>query len=518
MQPTVELNAGRIEGRRHGRTMVFRGVPYGGDTGGAARLRHAGDPPAPPAVADQIGPRAPQVVPEGKGPSFYSFLADPSPMSEDCLRLNVFAPVGSEGPKPVMVWLHGGAWISGSGNRPCVHGSTLADKGDVVVVTLNHRLNAFGFAWDGTDATDPNVGMTDIVKALEWVRDNIAAFGGDPGCVTIFGQSGGGAKVSVLMAMPAARGLFHRAIVQSASLHLEMATPERAVRCTELLYDELGLKIGSGDGLADVPMDAILKARLRAVERNDGIDDFRPVLDGTVLPADPFTDQGPDQGMALHKDVPLMIGWTKNEMSFFLGVEGPTIYDMEEARARGIIAGFFNMTEAETTPLYDAFRDMMGDPRPACVAEAILSDSRYGRNCRISTELRAGAGGAPVYHYRVDWQAAPWGGVMGAPHTVCIPLVFGTTDTAREMLGRDDLADALSDKVLGAWARFAYTGDPNGGALPDWPAYDATRRPTMLFDTDCRVADDPAAEVQALIAPWPRFQVGMMLKGVKRAV
>lgn len=512
MQPTVDLENGRVEGRALGRTMVFRGIRYGGDTGGKGRFQRASPPPAPPAVADQIGPRAPQVIPAGKVPGFYSFLNDPSPMSEDCLHLNVFAPLDNPTKKPVMVWLHGGAWISGSGNRPCVHGSALAERGDVVVVTLNHRLNAFGFTWDGTDATDPNVGMTDIVKALEWVRDHIAAFGGDPDCVTIFGQSGGGAKVSVLMAMPSAKGLFHRAIVQSASLHIDMAPPERAVRCTELLYDELGLSVGSRIGLADIPMDAILKARLRAVERNNGIDDFRPVLDGSILPADPFSAQG----LTLHEDVPLMIGWTKNEMSFFFGVEGQGVYDMNEARARTIVAGFFDMTEAQTAPLYNGFRDLLGDPCPAQVAEAILSDTRYGRNCRISTNLRAAHKGAPVYHYRVDWQAAPWGGVMGAPHTVCIPLVFGTTETARGLLGRDEQADALSARMLEAWSNFARTGDPNCAALPAWPAYDTNRRATMLLDETCQVLDDPARDIQALVEPWPKFQVGMLLKGVNR--
>lgn len=512
--PVVETAAGPVEGRFHAGTMVFRGIPYAADTGGDGRLRHAGPPPPPPVVATQIGPRAPQVVPEGSAPSFYSFLADPSPMSEDCLRLNVYAPRDLSRRRPVMVWLHGGAWISGSGNRPCVHGSALAEAGDVVVVTLNHRLNAFGFTWDGTEATDPNVGMTDIVKALEWVRDNIAAFGGDPGCVTIFGQSGGGAKVSALLAMPSARGLFHRAIVQSASLHIEMATPERAIKCAHLLYEELGLTPGQRDGLAGIPADAILKARLRAVERNGGIDDFRPVLDGDVLPANPFSPEG----LALHADVPLLIGWTKNEMSFFLGVEGETIYDMDDARARGIVAGFFNMTEAETAPLYDGFRDMLGNPRPAQVAEAILSDSRYGRNCRISTDLKANHRTAPVWQYRFDWTCAPWGGVLGAPHTVCIPLAFGTTETARELLGRDEEADALSARVVAAWSTFAKTCDPNTDALPDWPSYDATRRPAMLFDAECRVADDPAKETQALIDPWPKFQVGMILRGVKRAV
>lgn len=512
--PVATTAQGPIIGRAHGQTKVFRGIPYAGDTGGHGRFRHAGPAPLPPAEAVEIGPRAPQAVPEGRGPSFYSFLSDPSPMSEDCLRLNVFAPLDSTQPKPVMVWLHGGAWISGSGNRPCVHGSTLAEQGDVVVVTLNHRLNAFGFTWDGTPATDPNVGMTDIVKALVWVRDNIAAFGGDPDCVTIFGQSGGGAKVSVLLAMPSAKGLFHRAIVQSASLHLDMAPPDRAIRCAHLLYDEFGLTAGNREGLADIPAEAILKARLRAVERNGGVDDFRPVLDGAVLPCDPFSPEGLDH----HADIPLMIGWTKNEMSFFLGVEGPGIYDMDETRARGIVAGFFNMTEGETAPLYDAVRDLLGTPRPAEVAEAILSDSRYGRNCRMSTDLKADHGTAPVYHYRVDWQCAPWDGIMGAPHTVCIPLAFGTTGTAREMLGRDAQADALSARMIAAWSTFARTGDPNGTHLPDWPKYDSTRRATMLLDETCRVADDPAKDIQTLIAPWPKFQVGMILKGVKRAV
>ena len=512
--PVVETRLGAIEGRFHDSTMVFRGIPYGTDTGGAGRLRHAGTATVQPRVATEIGPRAPQVVPEGRGPSFYSFLADPSPMSEDCLRLNVFAPRDADRPRPVMVWLHGGAWISGSGNRPCVHGSVLAERGDVVVVTLNHRLNAFGFTWDDTGASDPNAGMTDIVRALEWVRDNIAAFGGDPGCVTIFGQSGGGAKVSVLMAMPSAKGLFHRAIVQSASLHIDMAWPEGAIRCAELLYDELGLAKGDRAALAGVPMQAILEARLRAVERNGGIDDFRPVIDGTVLPCDPFSPEGLEK----HRDIPLLIGSTKNEMSFFLGVEGEGVFDMAEARARRIVADFFMMTEAETAPLYDQARALLNDPKPGLVAEAILTDIRYSRNCRISTDLKAGHGSAPVWAYRVDWTCAPWGGDLGAPHTVCIPLAFGTTGTAREMLGREAEADALSDRMLTAWASFARTGDPNAGTLPDWPAYDSARRPTMILDADCRVVDDPARAMRTLTEPWPRFRVGMMLKGVKRAV
>lgn len=510
----IETTHGPIEGRIDRETIVFRGIPYGRDTSGDGRFRHATRVQKAAEQSLNPGPRAWQVVPEGRGPAFYSYLADPSPMSEDCLHLNVFAPMDTARPKPVMVWLHGGAWISGSGNRPCVHGSALAQKGDVVVVTLNHRLNAFGFTWDGTDATDPNVGMTDIVSALEWVRDNIAAFGGDPECVTIFGQSGGGAKVSVLLAMPSARGLFHRAVVQSASLHLEMATPERAIRCAHLLYEELGLTPGNRAGLADIPAEAILKARLRAVERNGGIDDFRPVLDGTVLPFDPYSPEGLDH----HNDIPLLIGWTANEMSFFLGVEGKAVYDMDEVRARAIVAAYYNMKEAETAPLYDAMRGLLGDVRPAEVAEAILSDSRYGQNCRIATDRKADHAGAPVYHYRIDWTCAPWGGVMGAPHTVCIPLVFGTTDTARELLGRDAEADALSDRMLSAWTNFARTGNPATDRLPDWPRYDTDNRQTMVLDAECRVARDPARPLRELTSAWPKFEVGMILKGIRRAV
>ncbi|MGB2200607.1 MAG: carboxylesterase/lipase family protein [Pseudooceanicola atlanticus] len=512
--PIAETAAGRIEGRRHGRAMVFRGIPYAADTGGEGRFRDAGPAPAPPAVADQIGPRAPQVLPEGKGPSFFSFLAETSPLSEDCLRLNVFAPEEPGPKRPVMVWLHGGAWISGSGNRPSAHGSILAETGDVVVVTINHRLNAFGFTWDGTDATDPNVGLTDIIKALEWVRDNIAAFGGDPDCVTLFGQSGGGAKVSVLMAMPRAKGLFHRAIVQSASLHIEMATPERAVKCAELLYDELGLKIGDRTGLADVPMEAILKARLRAVARNDGIDDFRPVVDGNALPFDPFSPAGLDH----HADIPMIAGSTREEMTFFMAYDGEGVFDMPEARARQMVADFFHMSLADSAPLFDSYASAFPEKKPGQVAGAIFTEARYTRNGCLAADRKAAHGSAPVYRYRVDWQCAPWDGQLGAPHTVCIPLVFGTTETAREMLGRDAQADALSRRMMAAWTQFARTGDPNCDALPHWPRYDATDRPSMIFDAECSVMNDPGKTERELMEPWPAFRVGMILKGIKRAV
>lgn len=516
--PKIETTNGPVEGHGDGTINVFRGIYYGTNTAGAARMRHASPATETPQMATHPGPRAPQTVTAPKGQAWRAFLKDDTPLSENCLHLNVFAPARPGEKRPVMVWLHGGAFISGSGNRPCADGSILADQGDVVVVTLNHRLNAFGFAYDPDGATDANVGMTDIVLALKWVRDNIAQFGGDPDCVTCFGQSGGGAKVALLMAMPSARGLFHRAIVQSASLHIQVATQEQAARSTALLFDELGLKPGSRDGLADLTMEQILAARLRAIARNDGYDDMRPVVDGTVLPCNAFDPQA----LAAHADIPMLSGTSRDEMTFFLAAGGEEVFAMDEPHARQMLADYMCMSLDEIAPFYDGIKATMpGDP-PAQVLQIALSEQRYIRNGRIAADRKsdyaAAHNAAKVWTYRFDFETAAWGGVLRAPHTVCIPFVFGTTQSARVLLGRDQMADELAQKCVAAWSNFARNGDPNCDALPDWPSYSSDTRETMILDTDCQVIADPGRVARQAIEPYPSFHPGMRLRGIPGSV
>ncbi|MGR3321126.1 MAG: carboxylesterase/lipase family protein [Pseudooceanicola sp.] len=513
----THTGAGPIEGSLRDGVARYLGVPYGI----AERFRPARrpDPWADPFPAHELGPRCPQTaLTPGEGAEWMKFLADPTRMDEDCLRFNIFKPEGeAEAPRPVMLWLHGGGFVSGSGGRPGVDGSHLAARGDAVVVALNHRLNAFGFTFlgdilPGHDGI--NCGLTDIVVALEWIRDNITAFGGDPGNVTIFGQSGGGGKVAGLMAMPQAQGLFHRAVIQSASTLLTMATRARATRCAELLLEELGIDDPTPEALAAPSADEILAARLRAVKRNGGVDDFRPVVDGDILPANPFEADS----MALSGQIPLLIGVCEDEITFFLASADPDFHRMEDDAARKRVAYFLGLDETEGNRLYDRLSALFPGESPAQIASRAMSEHMYRRNDRLAADLRSAAGYAPVHSYLFRWRTAALDGHLGCPHTACIPFVFGTTDVAQGMLGRPEAAAALSEKVMDAWLSFARTGDPNHSGLPDWPAYNADVRPTMIFDDTCEVINDPMPELRALIDACPPYSTDKGSGAARQAV
>ena len=499
----VTTPQGPIEGTVSGGVLRCLGVPYGT----AERFRPARRPaPWTDAYpAHELGDRCPQAAAGYGSAEWMDFLSDPSPMSEDCLRFNIYAPDRAvDTPRPVMVWLHGGGFVTGSGGRPGVEGSALANDGDTVVFCLNHRLNAFGFTYFGDIVPGhdgANLSLTDIICALEWIRDNAAAFGGDPSNVTLFGQSGGGGKIAGLMAMPAARGLFHRAVIQSASTLLRMATPERATRMTRLLLDELGIDDPTPEALAKPTQDEILAARTRAVARNDGVDDFRPVVDGETMISNPFEEPA----ISLSADIPLLIGVCEDEITFFLAGADPTFYEMSEDTARTRIAQFVGLEGAEADRLYSGLKGLFPAATPGQLCARALSEHMYRRNDRRAADLRSEHGGAPVYSYLFTWRTAALDGHLGAPHCTCIPFIFGTTDAAQKMLGRPVDARVLSDKVRAAWAAFARTGDPNTGALPDWPTYDTANRATMIFDDSCKVLNDPMPELRQMFDALPPY-------------
>ncbi|WP_176440808.1 carboxylesterase/lipase family protein [Oceanicola sp. 22II-s10i] len=499
----VQTTEGPIDGIQGSGAIRFLGVPYAvADRFGPARRPKAWNTPF---SAHRLGDRCPQTPGRGGG-SWMSFLSDTSPMSEDCLRLNVYVPDRpATKPRPVMVWFHGGGFISGSGGRNCVDGSRMADRGDVVVITLNHRLNAFGFTYlaelmPGHEGI--NCGVTDLVAALEWVRDNAAAFGGDAGNVTIFGQSGGGGKVAALMAMPSAEGLFHRAVIQSASTLLTMATPERATACAKLMLEELGIKNPTPEALAKPTTQEVLAARLRAVARNGGVDDFRPVVDGTVMPANPFEPESLERSAK----IPLLIGVCEDEITFFLASADPEFHKMEAETAKKRIAHFIGIEAAEGGKVFDAIAAMFPGESPAQIASRAMSEQMYRRNDRLAADIRsAHPGAAPTYSYLFRWKTAALNGHLACPHTFCIPMVFGTTESASELLGRPREARALSDKAQDAWLAFARTGDPNTDSLPAWRPYNAGDRPTMIFDDTCGMMDDPMPELRTLFETLPAY-------------
>jgi para-nitrobenzyl esterase len=485
---TAATSNGSVRGLASGGINVFKGIHYGGTTAGKNRFM----PPARPvpwtATRDALayGPTAPQTT--GAGGARGGGLTE----SEDCLVLNVFTPaLGSGRGRPVMVWLHGGGFSTGSGSGAVLDGTSLAKTSDVVVVTINHRLNVFGFTYLGASAGSEfalsgGAGMLDIVLALEWVRENIDRFGGDPNLVTIFGQSGGGRKVATLMAMPGAKGLFHRAIIESGAV-LRLTTKDDAVQATELLLAELGLAKGQARDLQNVPMAQLLAANAavnaRVTLREPGQTANSPTVDGMTIPAHPWDPAAP----ALSSSIPLLIGYARTEETLY-DRPTPEKLALDEAglklRAGKRIGG-------DPERVIEAFRKAYPDATPWDLWILIATEHPRGTYSRELAKRKAAQAGAPAYFYRFDWETPEGGGHMRSPHTVEIGFVFNNINVVGPLIAKMPEAHALAGTVSAAWAAFARTGNPSTPGLPKWPPYSAASRDTMLFNNTSRVEQDP---------------------------
>jgi para-nitrobenzyl esterase len=480
----VETSAGRVRGTTRSGIHIFKGIRYGAPTGGANRFMPPMTPTPWSGVRDAFdyGAAAPQGI-------------EQPVKSEDCLFLNLWTPaVGDGGRRPVMVWLHGGGFREGSGSSPTYDGVNLCSTGDVVLITINHRVSIFGSAYlaeiAGDDfAASGCAGMLDIVAALEWVRDNIAAFGGDPETVTVFGESGGGRKVTTLLAMPGAQGLFHRAIIQSGAI-LRVRNPHDATREVEMVMSRLGLRASQGRELQRVPTDALLDAYLAIApdfkyeEHVVGMTANTPVLDGNHIPRHPFDPTAP----AMSADVPVLVGYNRTEETFYwrdrdmpLGMSGDELSERIAALLR---------SATQAPHVVDVYRQAYPDARPWDLFMLISTDYPRGMYARELAERKSAQGAARTWLYRFDWDM---GGELKTPHALDIRFVFNNIDHAESRLFQlpgSPESRALAAKMSAAWMAFARSGDPNTPSLPDWPAYTTASRPAMLLDNDSRVVHD----------------------------
>ncbi|MCW3837416.1 carboxylesterase/lipase family protein [Sphingomonas canadensis] len=488
----VRTSTGSFQGTIEDGLRVFRGIRYG-----IARRFLAPQPaPAPAEVqpADRFAPPCPQN-------SDHAGLQD-----EDCLALNIWTADARPGAnRPVMVYIHGGAYSTGTSTDPLCHGQHLAARGDVVVVTVNHRLNVLGYLYlarfDPRFADSGNAGQLDLILALQWVRDNIAAFGGDPRRVMVFGQSGGGAKIATMMGMPAAKGLFHRAATMSGQ-QVTASGPLHATERARALLAKAKLPESRAGELADFGVGELMELLAATEDPYLGGGVYMgPVFDMKWLTRHPFWPDAHPQS----RHIPMILGNTRDETRAFLSPDSPKVQGLDWSNIADRIAPELRI-DALPEWVVAEYRAQFPDWSPMDVFYAATTAGRSWRGQVIEAEERARAG-APGWVYQLDF-ASRTDPRRGAFHTMDIPLVFGTLDAKGSQTGTGADARAASKAMQDSFVSLAARGDPNHRGLPKWPKYTLPRRATMMFDTASRVENDPRKWQRELFARIPYIQPG----------
>ncbi len=519
----AETASGKLRGVRSGTTLSFKGIPYAADTGGPNRFMAPRPVESWAGIRDatRFGDRSAQetggIEAQTSPTDWFSWYSRPGTYSENCCVLNVWTrDLDRSARRPVMLYIHGGGFRSGAGDGPALDGNNLARLGDVVVVTVNHRLNALGYLslghLDADFADAGNAGQLDLIAALKWVRENIEAFGGDPGRVLLFGQSGGGSKIATLMIMPGAQGLLHRAVNMSGPTGYGIGSAEARVPVADLILRDLNLGKGDLRRLQSVPAAQLREAHRKAVAAL-GVDDFRPVIDGRHIPHGAMTAEA----IALHGSVPMLMGTTETELTFWLGRDKRNL-TVTPAQVTDRIARQFGMEAAMAGGVYQAYRDAVPGRIPYDVLAALTTDLIFRARMLPGAEAKAAARKAPVWLYNFGWQIPVDQGIWKSPHTVDIPFAFANTANAPSMIGNDKSAPRVSHALMSAFVAFARAGNPANRAMPAWPAYELGRKATMVvnrrskvfdgyLDAERRVADtlldQPVYKIQA--GPLMRF-------------
>lgn len=503
----VNTESGEVAGYMEKGVYIYKGIPYAQ----AERFM-------PPVAANKwegvrssrsYGPTCPQAKRAGwfNDEQAFAFDWDDGYSDEDCMRINIWTPgINDYKKRPVMVWLHGGGYSAGSGQElPSYNGTNLARKGDVVVVTLNHRLNVLGFldlsAYGEKFKESGNVGLLDIVAALQWVNRNISYFGGDASNVTIFGQSGGGGKVSTLLATPSAKGLFHKAIIQSGAM-LRTMEARWSRRIGTAVMRELGLNSSEIDVLQQLPYEKLLAAGDRAVAEvrreaeKEGHSAFvfgwAPTVDDNVLPSQPFSSRAPDQS----KEIPVLLGSNLHE--FCKSTYVPSLRNITREQAVERISQKYGERVDE---FLRALEKAYSNYKPQ---DLIDIDFLFRSNTVELADFKSAQGGAPVYVYIFTWESPVLDGSLRSLHCMELPFVFDNVQKARHMTGGGAEAQLLAKRMSGAWLSFAHTGDPNTEDLPDWKRYTPEEGATMFFDNTCEVKYNHDKELLDIVRLFPQ--------------